>query len=70
MYTMGDNSIFKKAQEAKNKTEDAIKKMSKKYMNSIDNMINEYNNGMNTQTPEVPENPWAKIDRIAKSNSK
>ena len=24
MYTMGENSIFKKAQEAKNKTEDAI----------------------------------------------
>ncbi len=65
MYTMGENSIFKKAQEAKNKTEDAIKN-EQEYMNSIDNMINEYTNGMNTQTPEVPENPWAKIDRIAK----
>ena len=39
MYTMGDNSIFKKAQEAKNKTEDAIKN-EQEYMNSIDNMIN------------------------------
>ena len=66
MYTMGENSIFKKAQEAKNKTEDAIKN-EQEYMNSIDNMINEYTNGMNTQTPEVPENPWAKIDRIAKA---
>ena len=43
MYTMGDNSIFKKSQEAKNKTDEAIK-MSKKYMNSIDNMVNEYLN--------------------------
>lgn len=68
MYTMGDNSIFKKAQEAKNKTEDAIKN-EQEYMNSIDNMINEYTNGIgtNTPTPEVPENPWAKIDRIAKA---
>ena len=66
MYTIGDNSIFKKAQEAKDKTENAIKN-EQEYMNSIDNMINEYTNGMNTQTPEVPENPWAKIDRIAKA---
>ncbi len=66
MYTMGDNSIFKKAQEAKNKTEEAIKN-EQEYMNNIDNMINEYTNGTNTPTPEVPENPWAKIDRIAKA---
>ena len=26
MYTVGDNSIIKKAQEAKNETEDAIQK--------------------------------------------
>jgi len=63
---MGDNSIFKKAQEAKNKTEEAIKN-EQEYMNNIDNMINEYTNGTNTPTPEVPENPWAKIDRIAKA---
>ena len=66
MYTMGDNSIFKKAQEAKNKTEEAIQN-EQEYMNSIDNMINEYTNGTSTPTPEVPENPWAKIDRIAKA---
>ena len=47
MYTMGDNSIFKKAQEAKNKTEDAIKN-EQEYMNSIDNMLNEYINGNET----------------------
>ena len=45
MYTIGDNSIFKKAQEAKDKTENAIKN-EQEYMNSIDNMINEYTNGM------------------------
>ena len=66
MYTMGDNSIFKKAQEAKNKTEEAIQN-EQEYMNSIDNMINEYTNGTSTPTPEVPENPWAKIERIAKA---
>ena len=65
MYTMGENSIFKKAQEAKNKTEDAIQN-EQEYMNSIDNMINEYTNGTGTNTP-TPENPWAKIDRIAKA---
>ena len=64
MYTMGDNSIFKKAQEAKNKTEEAIKN-EQEYMNSIDNMINEYTNGI--ENPTIPENPWAKIDRIAKA---
>ena len=64
MYTMGENSIFKKAQEAKNKTEDAIQN-EQEYMNSIDNMINEYTNGI--ENPTIPENPWAKIDRIAKA---
>ncbi len=64
MYTMGENSIFKKAQEAKNKTEEAIKN-EQEYMNLIDNIINEYTNGM--ENPTTPENPWAKIDRIAKA---
>ena len=44
MYTMGENSIFKKAQEAKDKTENAVKN-EQEYMNSIDNMVNEYING-------------------------
>ncbi len=64
MYTMGENSIFKKAQEAKNKTEEAIKN-EQEYMNSIDDMVNEYTNGI--ENPTIPENPWAKIDRIAKA---
>ena len=41
MYTMGDNSIFQKAQEAKNKTEQAIQN-EQEYMNSIDNMLDKY----------------------------
>ena len=69
MYTMGENSIFKKAQEAKNKTEDAIKN-EQEYMNQVDNMINGYINGTGNggnNNPTEPENPWAKIDRIAKA---
>ena len=68
MYTMGENSIFKKAQEAKDKTNQAIKN-EQEYMNSIDNMVNEYLNGTGNggSTPTEPENPWAKIDRIAKA---
>ncbi len=69
MYTMGDNSIFKKAQEAKDKTEEAVKN-EQEYMNSIDNMVNGYidgtGNGEGNTTTE-PENPWEKIDRIAKA---
>ena len=68
MYVMGDNSIFQKAQNAKEKTDEAIKN-EQQYMNQVDNMINGYANGIgtNTQTPEVPENPWTKVDRIAKA---
>ncbi len=54
MYTMGDNSIFKKAQEAKNKTEDAIKN-EQEYMNSIDNMLNEHINGNTTKDETVAD---------------
>ena len=63
MYTMGDNSIFKKTQEAKNKTEEAIQN-EQEYMNQIDNMVNGYINGTGNGGQE---NPWAKIDRIAKA---
>ncbi len=77
MYTMGENSIFKKAQEAKNKTEEAIKN-EQEYMNSIDNMINEYTNGTGnsgTNTPtDVPieniKSDWATIEKIAKEIAK
>ncbi len=77
MYTMGENSIFKKAQEAKNKTDEAIKN-EQEYMNSIDNMVNEYlnetGNGGATRPEEVPiENikaDWATIEKIAKEIAK
>lgn len=71
MYTMGENSIFKKAQDAKDKTTEAIKN-EQEYMNEVDNMVDKYINGTGsgggTDTPT--ENPWAKIDRIAKAIAK
>ena len=77
MYTMGDNSIFKKAQDAKNKTADAVKN-EQEYMNSIDNMVNEYingtgNGGGSNPTDEPIENiksDWATIEKIAKEIAK
>ena len=77
MYTMGDNSIFKKAQEAKNKTEEAIQN-EQEYMNSIDNMLNEYLNGTGngeaTGPEEIPigniKSDWATIEKIAKEIAK
>lgn len=48
MYTMGENSIFKKAQEAKNKTEDAIKNEQEIFENLQDYM-NEAINGIQTK---------------------
>ena len=80
MYTMGDNSIFKKAQEAKNKTEEAVKN-EQEYMNSIDNMVNEYLNGTGNGGISTPTEPtdepieniksdWATIEKIAKEIAK
>ena len=56
MYVMGDNSIFKKAQEAKDKTDQAIKD-EKEYFNYIENTINEYVNGNSGES-----NPGSKVD--------
>ena len=56
MYTMGENSIFQKAQDAKNKTADAIKN-EQEYMNSIDNMLNEYINGTGNGGGNTPTEP-------------
>ena len=57
MYTMGDNSIFKKAQDAKNKTAEAVKN-EQEYMNSIDNMVDKHingtGNGGGTSAPTEP----------------
>ena len=44
IYVMGDNSIFKLAQDAKDKTEQA-KNDERDYFNNIDNTINQYING-------------------------
>ena len=77
MYTMGENSIFKKAQEAKNKTEEAIRN-EQEYMNSIDNMVNGYlngtGNGGTTGPIDVPieniKSDWATVEKIAQEIAK
>lgn len=48
MYTMGENSIFKKAQEAKDKTDQAIKN-EQEYFNNLDNMVNQYIGGNSSE---------------------
>ena len=56
MYTMGENSIFKKAQDAKDKTAEAVKN-EQEYMNSIDNMVNGYINGTGNGGGSTPTGP-------------
>ena len=77
MYTMGENGIFKKAQEAKDKTEDAIKN-EQEYMNSIDNMVNGYLNGTENGGTTGPidepieniKSDWATVEKIAQEIAK
>ena len=56
MYTMGDNSIFKKAQDAKNNTAEAVKN-EQEYMNSIDNMVDKNINGTGNGGGSTPTGP-------------
>ena len=53
MYTMGDNSIFKKAQEAKEKTDQAIKNEQNYLENLANRLEEEY--GTNQTTPIGPK---------------
>ena len=77
MYTMGDNSIFKKAQDAKDKTAEAIKN-EQEYMKQVDNMVDKYingigNGGTNTPIDEPIENiksDWTTIEKIAQEIAK
>ncbi len=77
MYTIGENSILKKAQEAKDKTEEAIKN-EQEYMNAIDNMVNGYlngtGNGGTTEPTDVPieniKSDWETIEKIAQEIAK
>ena len=60
MYTVGDNSIIKKAQEAKNETEDAIQKEQDEIGDLTNLLKEEYSNGtsggeMNPPTPPDTE---------------
>ena len=76
MYTMGDNSIFKKAQEAKEKTDQAIKNEQNYLENLANRLEEEY--GTNQTTPigpmDVPiesiKSDWATIEKIAKEIAK
>ncbi len=52
MYIMGDNSIFKKAQDAKDKTNRAIKE-EQEYFNNLDNTFNQYLDGNGTKNDRV-----------------
>ncbi len=52
MYVMGDNSIFKKAQEAKNKTEEAMQN-EQEDLSNLGNIISNYTNGNSTTTPPM-----------------
>ncbi len=52
MYIMGDNSIFKKAQDAKDKTDRAIKE-EQEYFNNLDNTFNQYIDGNGTKNDRV-----------------
>ena len=56
MYVMGDNSIFKLAQDAKDKTEQA-KNDERDYFNNLDNTINQYIDGNSGES-----NPSSKVD--------
>jgi len=56
MYTMGENSIFKKAQDAKDKTAEAVRN-EQEYMNSIDNMVDQYINGTGNGGGSTPTEP-------------
>ena len=73
MYTMGENSIFKKAQEAKDKTAEAVKN-EQEYMNSIDNMVNGTGNGGTAGPIDEPiesiKSDWATVEKIAQEIAK
>jgi hypothetical protein len=71
MYVMGENSIFQKAQDAKDRTDEAIKN-EQEYFNNLDNTINQYLDGnggesspnnrveISTITQKVDKNTLAK----------
>ena len=53
IYVFGDNGIFKKAQETKNKTENAIEE-EKMYMNNTGNTIDKYASEINKPAVDTP----------------
>ena len=55
MYVMRDNSIFKRVQETKDRTDQAIQD-EQTYFNQITDSMNEYVNGSGTKLPSYNEN--------------
>jgi hypothetical protein len=68
MYVMGDNSIFKKAQDAKNETDQAIKD-EQEYFNNIDNVTNQYITGKDNDNNSTDKESLKKGE-IVKENKK
>jgi len=66
MYVMGDNSIFKLAQDAKDKTDQAIED-EKAYFNDIEKIFDEYINGGGgtTNPPEDIDTTKPKAEEIS-----
>lgn len=78
MYVMRDNSIFKRVQEAKDRTDQAIQD-EQTYFNQITDSMNEYANGSGTKSPSYNENKKSKstttfnrndTDKIQNANRK
>jgi len=62
-YVMGDNSIFKKAQEAKNKTDEAMQN-EQEYLNNLGNIIGEYINGDPSKPPIYDKDKKVNVPQI------
>ena len=65
---MGDNSIFKKAQESKNKTEEAMQN-EQEYLNNLENTINDYTNGTGTTNPPKDKTEVSTITEKVNKNT-
>lgn len=70
VYVFGENGIFKLAQDAKDKTDQA-KLDEQEYLNNLDNMLNDYldGNGGTTNPPDQPKPPVEKGE-IVKEDKK
>lgn len=70
VYVFGDNGVFSKAQDAKNRTENAIED-EKEYMNGIGNTIDKHTSGIGSSgtNPSEPDTPTPEGPTISDSSS-